>query len=51
MLCQIGFQSFCQFTPRKQDSPSTAGTFEPDIRAQARDNPLVGATGMLFSEA
>ncbi len=51
MLCQVGFESLGKFTPRKHNPPAAAFAFESDIRAQARDGPLVGAAGMLFSEA
>jgi hypothetical protein len=51
MLCQVGFESFGKFAPRKHDPPATAFAFKPDIRAQACDRPLVGATWVLFSEA
>jgi hypothetical protein len=51
VLCQIGFESFSQFAPSKHNPPATALAFEPDIRAETCDGPLVGATGMLFSEA
>jgi hypothetical protein len=51
VLCQIGFESFGKLTPRQQYAPSTAFAFEPDIRAKPYDGPLIGATGMLFSEA
>ena len=50
MLGQIGFEPFRQFTPRQQDAPPAAFAFETDIRAQARNDPLVRATGVLFSE-
>jgi hypothetical protein len=51
VLCQIGFESLGKLTPCEQDTPSTAFTFEPDIRAKPRDGPFVGAARMLFSEA
>jgi hypothetical protein len=31
--------------------PATALAFKSDIRAETSDGPLVGATGVLFSEA
>jgi len=31
--------------------PATALAFEPDVRAETSDSPLVGATGVLFSKA
>jgi len=51
VLCQVSFDSFGKFAARKQDAPSTTFAFEPDIRAQARHNPLIGSAGMLFSES
>ena len=51
MLGQVGFESFCEFTPRQQDAPSAAIAFESDIRAETGDGPLVGTARVLFSEA
>jgi hypothetical protein len=51
MLCQIGFQSLGQLTPSQHDTSPAALAFEPDVRAQACDNPFIGATGVLFPEA
>ena len=51
VLCQIGFESFGKFAPSEHDTPATDFAFEPDIRAETCDSPLVGATWMLFSEA
>jgi hypothetical protein len=51
MLGEIGFEPFGQFTTGKHDPPATAFAFQPNIRAQARDRPLIGATGMLFAQA
>lgn len=51
MLCKVGFQTLCQLAPCKQDAPPAAFAFEPDIRAQTRDSPLVGAARVLFSQA
>ena len=51
MLCQVCFESFCKFTPRQHDAAATAPALEPNIRAQTRDSPLIGATGMLLSKA
>ena len=50
MLGQVGFQSLGKLTPRQQDAPPAAFAFEPDIRAETRDGPFVGAARMLFSE-
>ena len=51
MLCKVRFESFCQLAPGQQDAPAAALAFEPDIRAQTRDGPLVGAARMLLSKA
>ena len=51
MLCQVGFESFRKLAPCQHYAPSTAFAFEPDIRAETRDDPFVGATWMLLSEA
>lgn len=51
MLGQVRFEPFGKLTPCQQDAPPAALAFEPDICAQARDNPLIRATGMLFSQA
>ena len=46
-----GFEPFRQFAPREHDAPSATCAFQPNIRAQARDNPFIGAAGMLFAQA
>ena len=51
MLCQVCFESFGKFTSGKHHPPATTFALEPDIRAETSDNPFVGATRMLFSEA
>ena len=51
VLCQVGFESLGQFTPRQHDAPPTALAFESDIRAETCDGPFVGAARVLFSEA
>jgi hypothetical protein len=51
MLGQVSFESFGKFTARQQYPPPTTFALQPDIRAKTRDNPLIGSTGMLFSEA
>jgi len=48
---EIGFEPFGKFTAGQHDASSTAFTFEPDVGAEARDRPLIGATGMLFAQA
>lgn len=51
MLCQIRLHSLGKFAAGQHHSSSTARTFQPDIRAETRDNPFIGATRVLFSEA
>lgn len=51
MLCQVGFESLGKFTPCEHDAPPADLAFEPDIRAQTRDGPLIGAARVLFSQA
>jgi len=51
MLGEVGFESFRQFAPGEHDAPSAALTFKPDVRAETRDGPFVGAAGMLFAES
>ena len=51
MFGEVGFESLCEFTPRKHDAPSAAFAFQPNIRTETRNSPLVGATRMLFAES
>jgi hypothetical protein len=51
VLGEIGFEPFGKFTAGKHDAPATAFTFQPNIRAKPRDNPFIGAAGMLFAQA
>jgi hypothetical protein len=51
VLCQVGFESLGKFTPRQEDAPATALAFESDIRAKTCDDPLIGATRVLLSQA
>ena len=51
MFGEIDFEPFGKFTTGKHDPPAAAFTFQPNIRAQARDDPLIGAAGMLFAQA
>ena len=48
---EIGFESFGKFAAGQHDASSAAFAFQANIRAQARDNPLVGAARMLFAQA
>lgn len=51
MLSQVRFESFCKFATRQQDASPTAFALKPDIRAEARNGPFIGAARMLFSKA
>jgi hypothetical protein len=50
VLGEIGFESLCKFASGQHDAASAAFTFQPNVRAQTRDDPFVGAAGMLFSK-
>lgn len=51
MFCQVGFESLCEFAPRKHDASPAALTFQPNIRAETSHRPLIGTTRMLFAES
>jgi len=51
VLGQVRFESLGKFTPRQQDPALAASAFQPDIRAEPRDGPFIGAARMLFSQA
>ena len=51
MFSEVDFESLCKFAPRQHHAPSAAFAFQPNIRAETRDRPLIGATWMLFAEA
>jgi len=51
VLCEVGFEAFGKFTPCQHDTPPAPFAFESDIRAKARDPPVVGAARMLLSES
>lgn len=51
MFCQVGFESLCEFAPRKHDASSATLTFQPNIRAETSYRPLIGTTRMLFAES
>lgn len=51
MFGEVDFESLCEFAPREHDAPSAAFTFQPNIRTETRDSPLIGATGVLFAES
>jgi hypothetical protein len=48
---EIGLEPFCEFTPRKHNTPPANFAFESNIRAETGDGPFVGAARMLFAEA
>lgn len=50
-LCQIGLQPFRQLAAREHYPPSATFAFESNIRAETCDDPFIGATGMLFTQA
>jgi hypothetical protein len=47
---EIGFEPLGKFAAGQHDAPSTAFAFQPNIRAEPRDDPLIGATGMLLAQ-
>jgi hypothetical protein len=48
---KVGFEPFGKFAPREHDAPSAAFALQPDVRAETRDGPFVGAAWMLFAQA
>jgi hypothetical protein len=48
---EISFESLGKFTAGEHNAASTAFAFQPNIRAEPRDDPFIGAAGMLFAEA
>jgi hypothetical protein len=48
---EIGFETFSKFTAGEQDASATAFAFQPNIRAETRDGPFIGAARMLFAQA
>jgi hypothetical protein len=48
---EVGFEPLGKFTTGKQNAASTAFALQPNIRAQARNSPFIGTTGMLFAQA
>jgi hypothetical protein len=51
MFSEVDFKSLCKLAPREHDTPSAALAFQPNIRAETRDSPLIGPTWMLFAES
>jgi hypothetical protein len=51
MFSEIRFESFCKFASGQHDASSAALAFQPDIRAEPDNRPLVRTTRMLFSQA
>jgi hypothetical protein len=48
---EVNFESLGEFSPGKHNASSATFTFQPDIRAQTGNCPLIGAAGMLFAES
>jgi hypothetical protein len=48
---EIGFEPFGKFTAGQHNASSAAFALQTNISAQPRDNPLIGAAGMLFAQA
>jgi hypothetical protein len=48
---KVGFEPLGKFTTGKHDAASAAFALQPNIRAQTRNNPLIGTAGMLFAQA
>ena len=51
MLGEICFESLRQFASGQQDASPTTFAFQPDIRAEPDNRPLIRTTWMLFSKA
>jgi hypothetical protein len=51
VLGQVGFESLGELTPGQKDTPPTAPTLQPDVRAKTDDGPLIGTARMLFAQA
>ena len=51
MFGEVGFESLCEFAACEHDAPPTAFAFQPNVRAETRHRPFVGAAWMLFAEA
>jgi len=51
MAGEVRFDPFGKFAPRKHNTPPTAFALEADIRPQTCHDPLVGTTGVLFTQA
>ena len=51
MFCQVRLESLDKLAPCQQNAPPAASAFQPDICAETRDGPLVGAARVLFAQA
>jgi len=51
MYGEICFKPLCKFASGEHDTPPAASTFQPNIRAETRDGPFIGAARMLFAQA
>ena len=48
---EVDFEPLGKFSPGKHNASSATFTFQPDIRAETGNGPLVGAAWMLFAES
>jgi hypothetical protein len=51
VLGEICLESLGQFAPGQHDASPTTLAFQPDIRAEPDNRPLIRTTWMLFSKA
>ena len=47
---EICLEPLCKFAPGEHDTPPTAQTFKPNICAETRNSPFVGAARVLLAE-
>jgi hypothetical protein len=48
---QVCFQALGKLASCKHNTPAASFAFKPDVRAEPRDGPFVGAARVLFTEA
>jgi hypothetical protein len=51
MGSEVGFEAPHQFTAGKHHAAAAAFAFEANIRAEADDDPIVGAAGMRLAQS
>ena len=51
VFSEVDFEPLGKFAPGEHDASSATFTFQPDIRAQTGNCPLIGAAGVLFAES